>query len=135
MLRTYKLVQALAELSAILYNIMYYTTGDIVTSETVFFREKSKYDGGSFQFTLTCVSSGGPATNVTWTRNSETLSDGMRSVLDDSENATYTHTLIVTRRLGGHYQCNVSNNKPSSDSSAIFIQGCYFSTLYSFLCT
>ena len=26
--------------------------------------------------------------------------------------AQYTHTLTVTERLGGQYQCNVTNNKP-----------------------
>ena len=37
------------------------------------------------------------------------------TVLDDPATARYTHTLTVTERLGGLYQCNVSNNKPSSD--------------------
>ena len=87
------------------------------------FRENSDFTGYILQFTLTCISSGGPATNVTWTRNSETVADGMRTVLNDSVNAIYTHTLTVTGRLGGHYQCNVSNNKPSTDSSNITLQG------------
>ena len=100
-------------------------TSDVTISEAIMFREDSSNDGERNQFTLTCISSGGPATNITWTRNSEALSEGMRSVLDDSETATYTHTLTVTGRLGGHYQCIVSNNKPSSDSSAIFVQGDY----------
>ena len=80
-------------------------------------------DEDSLQFTLTCISSGGPATNVAWTRNSEAVTKGMRSVLDDSINAVYTHTLTVTGRLGGLYQCTVSNNKPSIASSSIYIQG------------
>ena len=87
------------------------------------FRENSDFTGYILQFTLTCISSGGPATNVTWTRNSEAVADGMRTVLNDSVNAIYTHTLTVTGRLGGHYQCIVSNNKPSSDSSNISLQG------------
>jgi len=33
--------------------------------------------------------------------------------------AQYTHTLTVTGRLGGQYQCTVSNNKPSQDSASI----------------
>ena len=100
-----------------------YVTGDITISEVISFRENSDYAGYSLQFTLTCISSGGPATYVTWTRNSEAVADGMRTVLNDSVNAIYTHTLTVTGRLGGHYQCNVSNNKPSSDSSNITLQG------------
>ena len=70
------------------------------------------------KFTLTCISTGGPATTVTWTRDSETVSGGM-TVLDDPVTAQYTHTLTVTGRLGGQYQCTVSNNKPS-DGTAIF---------------
>jgi len=33
-------------------------------------------------------------------------------VLDNPVTAQYTHTLTVTGRLGGLYQCTVSNNKP-----------------------
>ena len=112
------------------YLLCPYGTGDIAISEAIIFRENSNYGKGSLQFTLTCISSGGPATYVTWTRNSEAVADGMRTVLNDSVNAIYTHTLTVTGRLGGHYQCIVSNNKPSSDSSSIIIRG----ILLLFLC-
>ena len=91
--------------------------------ESIIFRENSNNDGGSFLFTLTCISSGGPTTNVIWTRNSEVVTNGNGTVLDDSVTATYTHILTVTERLGGLYQCNVSNNKPSHDSSKITVQG------------
>ena len=42
----------------------------------------SDLNGDSPQFILTCTSTGGPATTVTWTRDSETVSGGM-TVLDD----------------------------------------------------
>ena len=48
-------------------------------------------------------------------------------VLEDTETAEYTHTLTVTERLGGYYQCIVSNNKPSMASSSLLIQGKPFS--------
>ena len=73
------------------------------------------------QFTLTCTSTGGPATTVTWTRDSETVSGEMFSnstVLNNAMTAQYTHTLTVTGRLGGQYQCTVSNNKPSEGSAS-----------------
>ena len=73
-------------------------------------------------FTLTCTSTGGPATTVNWTRDSETVSGGV-TVLDDPVTAQYTHTLTVTGRLGGQYQCNVSNNKPSSATANFTVQG------------
>ena len=84
--------------------------------------EDSDLNGESPQFTLTCTSTGGPPTTVTWTRGSETVSGGM-TVLDDPVTAQYTHTLTVTGRLGGEYQCNVSNNKPSQDSAQLTVQG------------
>ena len=44
-------------------------------------------------------------------------------MLDDPVTAQYTHTLTVTGRDGGEYQCNVSNNKPSQDSASFTVQG------------
>ena len=80
-------------------------------------------NGDSPQFTFTCTSTGGPATTVTWTRNSEKISGGM-TVLDDPVTAQYTHTLIGTGRLGGEYKCTVANNKPSTaTASFIFKSG------------
>ena len=102
---------------------MDFFTGDIMILEPIIFRENSNNDGGSFLFTLTCISSGGPATNVIWTRNSEAVANGMNTVLNDSVTARYIHTLTVAGRLGGLYQCTVSNNKPSNDSSSILVQG------------
>ena len=83
----------------------------------------SDINGASPQFTLTCFSTGGPATTVTWTRDFTTVTDGTGTVLNDAVTANYTHTLTVTGRLPGLYMCNVSNNKPSSDSAAITVEG------------
>ena len=74
-------------------------------------------------FTLTCTSTGGPATIVSWRRDGEILSDNTSQMLINSENATYTHTLMVTGRLVGEYVCNVSNNKPSSSSGVVAVIG------------
>ena len=81
----------------------------------------SDLNGDSPQFTLTCTSTGGPATTVTWTRDSETVSGGM-TVLDDPVTAQYTHTLTVTGRLGGQYQCAVANSRPSQDSARLLVK-------------
>ena len=70
------------------------------------------------QRTLTCISTGGPATTVSWTRDSTTvITEGTETVLNDAVTAQYTHTLTVT--TGGMYTCNVSNDKPSSASATI----------------
>ena len=95
-------------------------TGDIVMSGKMGFTETSS---SPTSFTLTCVSTGGPATTVTWTRNSEAAEGVKVTVLDDAVTAQYTHTLTVTGKLGGLYQCNVSNNKPSWDSLSLTVQG------------
>ena len=81
----------------------------------------SDLNGASPQFTLTCISTGGPATTVTWTRDSVTITEGTETVLNDPVTAHYTHTLTVTS--GGVYTCTVSNNKPSSDLVTITVPG------------
>ena len=76
------------------------------------------------QRTLTCISTGGPATTVSWTRDSTTvITEGTETVLNDSVTAQYTHTLTVT--TGGEYTCTVSNDKPSSASANITL-GTYY---------
>ena len=95
------------------YILHHIDTGDVrIPGEVTF---------DSVEMTLTCISTGGPATTVTWTRDSITVTEGTETVLDDRETAQYTHTLTVT--TGGEYTCNVSNNKPSSDSATITVPG------------
>ena len=97
--------------------------GDVTIPGGMTLTVDSDLNGASPQFTLTCISTGGPATTVTWTRDSATAMGDEMTVLDNAETATYTHTLNVTGRLGGLYQCTVSNDKPSSDSASFRIQG------------
>ena len=94
------------------------------------FSVNSDLNRESPQVTLTCISTGGPATTVTWIRDSETVSGGM-TVLDDPVTAQYTHTLTMTGTLGGQYQCNVSNSKPSSDTAELTIETSSHNTLSS----
>ena len=56
------------------------------------------FDAG--QFTLTCISTGGPATTVTWTRDSTTITEGNKTVIVDPVTAQYTHTLNNVRTAG-----------------------------------
>ena len=91
-------------------------SGDITISGGV------TYD--SDQLTLTCISTGGPATTVSWTRDSTTvITEGTQTVLNDPEIARYTHTLNIS--LAGEYTCTVANNKPSSASVSINVEGIY----------
>ena len=68
-------------------------------------------------FTLTCTSTGGPATTVFWTRDSDTVTANnghiITSRVTNTETATYVHTLRVTGRQVGSYRCSVSNSRTS----------------------
>ena len=83
----------------------------------------SDLNGANPQFTLTCISTGGPATTVTWTRDSDTITEGTDTALDDQMTAQYIHTLTVTGRLGGLYTCTVANGKPSEDTANFTVEG------------
>ena len=74
------------------------------------------------QFTLTCNSTGGPATTVTWTRDSVTVTEGTQTVLNDPETAQYTHTLTETERQEGIYKCSVAN-AISNKSKELTVRG------------
>ena len=110
--------------------IICYNTGDITIHDGMTMTVDYDLNGASLQFTLTSISTGGPATTVTWTRNSEEVPGERVTVLNDAETAQYTHTLTVTGRLTGLYQCNVSNDKPSQDSFGLYVGGIYLETLY-----
>ena len=86
-------------------------------------------------FTLTCISTGGLGTTVTWTRDNVTITEGTETMLNDPQTAQYTHTLNVTERLEGLYTCTVANNKPSTASATITVQGNNISTEYTTLNT
>ena len=85
----------------------------------------SDLNGASPQFTLTCISTGGPATTVTWTRDSGEVVGDTETVLNDPVTAQYTHTLTVTGRLVGLCTCTVTNDKPSTASANINIESTY----------
>ena len=65
------------------------------------------------QFSLTCTSTGGPATSITWTRDGVNVTYDSDHVLtrtvENTATARYSNMLTVTGVEGGHYQCIVSN--------------------------
>ena len=97
--------------------------GDISISGGVTLTVDSDLNGASPQFTLTCISTGGLATTVTWTRDSTTVTEETETVLNDPVTAQYTHTLTMTGRLPGLYGCTVANIKPSGDFETFTVQG------------
>ena len=96
---------------------LYIHVGDLTISDTTL-----DEDSANNEFILTCISTGGPATTITWTRGSETAVGERMTVFDTTTantTAQYTHTLTVTGTLGGLYECTVANRKPSSDSAML----------------
>ena len=73
-------------------------------------------------FTLTCVSTGGPATTVTWTRDGAIVSNDANHVftktVTDQPTATYHNTLTVTGREPGSYTCSVDNARTAPPATA-----------------
>ena len=71
------------------------------------------------EFTLTCQSKGGPATEVVWMRNGVRVEEDSNHttsqiIVDTSGNTVYNNTLRVRGREGGRYQryhCRVENNR------------------------
>ena len=104
---------------------MFISLGVITIPDGMTFTVNYDRNGNSPQFTLTCISTGGPATTVTWTRDSVTVTEGKETVLDNRATSQYTHTLTVTGRLGGLYTCTVANNRPSNNESSaqLTVQG------------
>ena len=97
--------------------------GNIKNSSKMVFTLTSDLNEASPQFTLTCISTGGPATTVTWTRGSQTAVGEKRSEVVNGVTAQYTHTLTVTGRLGGLYTCTVTNEVTPEVSSKLHVKG------------
>ena len=97
---------------------------------SVQFQLTSELNATTPTFTLICTSTDGPATTVTWMRDGVVLTDNSNysitsQILIDAETATYIHRLTVTGRPFGEYTCNVSNNRPSSSSETLVLEGEY----------
>ena len=74
--------------------------------------------------TLTCISNGGPATNVRWTRSNQHVNiDGtiyqQSQTVIDTETATYETILTsnANANLVGSFMCQVSNARGSAYKS------------------
>ena len=85
-------------------------------------------------FTLTCASSGGPATTVTWERDGVQLMDdseySISQVVEDTVQAVYSNRLSVYGRLTGVYRCIVDNIRGGTnrvlDIQSKFINLCMY---------
>ena len=119
----YSCVQFYGPIACVRKNCIAHSSGDIAIPNGVRFTLDSDLNGDSPQFTLTCISTGGPATTVTWTSDSITVTEVNETVFDNQITAQYTHTLTVTGRQPGTYMCAVANIKPYSTSRSFTVQG------------
>ena len=92
---------------------------------TIQFQLASEVDAATPVFTLTCTSTGGPFTTVSWQRNGVVVSGGTTEVTDLAT-ATYTSTLTVTGRKTGNYCCVVANSRSTVISPMLPVQGEYY---------
>ena len=77
--------------------------------------------------TLTCVSNGGPASEVVWTRDGATVSTGytLTQTVTNTATATYENVLTATTiaDLVGTFTCTVSNSRGTSNTADIILNG------------
>lgn len=91
--------------------------------QDVFLTVDSDLNGDFPQFTITCVSTGGPVGCVIWRRHKELISNPITtSTLINPIQGLYMHNLTVNERLGGSYSCSVANDKPASEYEGIFVE-------------
>ena len=76
-------------------------------------------------FTLTCTSTGGPASTVTWTKDCTPVPNDINHLqsknLLDGDTGTYASVLTVTGPDYGEYKCIVTNSKGSAASTGYTI--------------
>ena len=105
---------------------LYFTVGQVTISGEINFQLNSELNANTPMFTLTCTSTGGPATTVSWRRGSIMLSSTSQivtsQIVTNTETGTYMNTLRVAMREVGVYTCTVSNNR-SSDTRSLTVVG------------
>ena len=68
--------------------------------------------------TFTCISTGGPVSNVRWIGRAVFLQGGV-SELNDPVTATYTHSLNESQVTPGSYTCHLDTRGATSESIRI----------------
>ena len=80
-------------------------------------------------FTLTCVSTVGPASTVNWTRDGIAVSYDdnhvLTQIVTDQLNIVYSNVLTVIGREPGNYTCSVTNDRGNDSSQVVLVEGTY----------
>ena len=84
--------------------------------------------------TITCTSTGGPATDVTWSKDNVNIRLSMGGLYQHSQiiinttSATYENRLRIVDKsseAAGNYTCSITNPRGSMNES-LYIQGNYY---------
>ena len=99
-------------LSFIPYTI---NTGQLVDSVVMNVTPHTEPNASVPEFTISCFTHGGPATNVTWKVNGvpvqkDRYHETSQLILDTSLNSVYDNRLRVKGRRNGRYECLIWNN-------------------------
>ena len=93
-------------------------TGQL-NSAVIYFTLDSEANEDPPEFTLTCQSKGGPATEVVWMRNGVRVEEDSNHttsqiIVDTSGNTVYNNTLRIRGRVTEHwiFKCIIDNNRP-----------------------
>ena len=99
-----------------------FTAGNLSVMNGVHF--SSEVSLNPFKYVIRCVTTGGPATTVTWTKDgSRILYDHQRQAVTSYEDSTYQHEIVLSDSvIAGEYRIDVSNGA-SSVSSTFCISG------------
>ena len=105
----------------------FHTAGISRISGLIRFSRTESFDPLHPVFDLTCVTTGGSPTNVTWTRDGAIVPYDDEHVLTqlvvNEFTITYKNVLTVRRREPGDYTCTVSNIRGSHTSEKLQLKG------------
>ncbi len=97
---------------------MYCTGAPTIPADLVFSRSS---------LTLTCVSNGGPASEVVWTKDGYAVSTGYTLTQTISYSPTTSYENVLTASsiadLVGNFTCTVSNSRGTSNTETLQIVG------------
>ena len=99
-------------------------TGPILSNSPVATPSVTNLTYNSERRTLTCVSTGSPATTVSWTKDGDKLTvDGttyrMTQTVEDRTTSTYENVLALSGDDAGVYKCTVVNALGASTAETI----------------
>ena len=95
---------------------MWFSPGELASATVSFTALHTEPNVDPPEFSLTCLSVGGPATTVSWQRASQPVQEDSdhetSQILTVTTQATqYENRLTVTGREAGQYRCTVSSNR------------------------